>query len=208
MPGLERRSQFHVDVPLGEVAESRKAEFEMRIKPLGLKRIAGVPQISQHLIEVGAAEMRQHPSVVQVATPADQPVGVGFLPEPANERPDKKLLGQAHARIRGHFKAPHFDEAQPAGGRVGRVEFVDAELGAVGVTTRVDEEVAEQAVDHPGRHRGAGRRHLAEGHLQLMERVMAGLVDARGLAGGSDEEAAENPTERRVVLPVGQERPQ
>ena len=37
-----------------------------------------------NLIEVGAAEMRQHPSVVQVATPAHQPVGVGFLPEPAH----------------------------------------------------------------------------------------------------------------------------
>ena len=48
----------------------------------------------------------------------------------------------------------------------------------------------------------AGRRHLRERDLQLVERVVAGLVDARRLAGRADEQAGEQVGERRVALPV------
>ncbi len=80
-------------------------------------------------------------------------------------------------------------------------------LGAVGVAGDVDEQVAEQAVDQPRRRRvaRARRRHLLQGDFQLVERVVPGLVDARGLAGRADEQAGEQVGDRRVALPVQNE---
>ncbi len=48
----------------------------------------------------------------------------------------------------------------------------------------------------------AGRRHLRERDLELVEHVLARLVDARRLAGRADEQAGEQIGERRVALPV------
>ncbi len=88
----------------------------------------------------------------------------------------------------------------------GRVELVDRELGAVRVAREVDEEVAQDPVDEPGllvRLPGRQRRlELLEGDRQLVERVVAGLVHARALARGADEETREQVGERRVDLPV------
>ncbi len=58
--------------------------------------------------------------------------------------------------VRGHFKAAEFDEAQAAAGGIGRVEFVDAEFGAVGVAGEIDEEIAEDAIDEPRAAADAG----------------------------------------------------
>ena len=65
-------------------------------------------------------------------------------------------------------------------------------------------QVAEQPVDQPGQRCGAlaGRRHLRQRDLQLVEAVVAGLVDARRLAGRADEQAGEQVGERRMALPV------
>ena len=90
---------------------------------------------------------------------------------------------------------------------VGRIELVDAELGAVGVAGDVDEQVAEQAVDEPRRRRRfAGAGSCAEGDLELVEAVVARLVHARRLAGRAEEEAGEEIRERRVVVPVARRR--
>ena len=66
-------------------------------------------------------------------------------------------------------------------------------LGAVGVAGDVGEEVAQQAVDEPGGGASPwpGGGICGEGDLELVEGVVAGLVDARGLGGGADEEAGE-----------------
>ena len=45
-----------------------------------------------------------------------------------------------------------------------------------------------------------------ERDFQFVERIVAGFVDARRLRGGADEQTAEEPAERRVILPVGQQR--
>jgi hypothetical protein len=50
---------------------------------------------------------------------------------------------------------------------------------------------------------GAG--DLREGDFQFVESVMAGLVDARRLAGRADEEAGEEIGQRRMTLPVDDE---
>ena len=59
------------------------------------------------------------------------------------------------------------------------------------------------AVDQPRRAVArAGLRHLAERDLELVDAVLARLVDARRLARGSDEQPREEVRERRMVQPV------
>jgi len=58
-------------------------------------------------------------------------------------------LREAHARVRRHFKGTHLDEAEPAMARIGRVEFINAELGAMRVAARINEQIAEDAVNEP-----------------------------------------------------------
>jgi hypothetical protein len=59
--------------------------------------------------------------------------------------------------------------------------------------------VAEERVDQPGRRLGVGVRTI-ERELELVERVVARLVDARRLRRRSDEEPGEQVRQRRVVL--------
>ncbi len=80
-------------------------------------------------------------------------------------------------------------------------------LSAVGVAGDVGEDVSKQAVDKP-RRRGvalAWGRDLRQRDFQLVEGIVAGLVDARGLGGGANEEAGEEVGDRRVPLPVEDE---
>ena len=46
---------------------------------------------------------------------------------------------------------------------------------------------------------------LLEGHLQLVEAVVARLVDAGRLAGRAEEQAGEQIRQRRMVVPVGEQ---
>ena len=69
------------------------------------------------------------------------------------------------------------------------------------VARGVDQQVAEDAVDQPWR-RLLARFDLAEGDLELVQRIVARLVDARMLAGRADEQAGEQVGQRWVVQPV------
>ncbi len=108
--------------------------------------------------------------------------------------------------MRRHFEAAEFDQTEPPRRAVGRIQLVDAELGAVRVAGEIDQQVAQQPVDQPGLQGFlAGLElvsHLLEGDFQLVEAFVARLVDARRLAGGADEQAGEQVGECRVVLPV------
>ena len=184
-----------------------KRNSALRLEPVGAHVEAVVAEVAQHLEEVGPDEVRQHEAVVQHGAPAGELAGDGGVPEPGDQGADQQLLGERHPRVGGHLEAAELDEAEAAGGAVGGVELVDADLGAVGVAGDVDEQVAQQAVDQPrgGGVAGARRRHLGERDLELVERVVAGLVDARGLGGRADEEAGEEVGDRRVALPVQDE---
>ena len=128
---------------------------------------------------------------------------VRLLPEARDQRAQQQELHEAHAGVRRHLEGAQLDETEPAGRPVGRVQLVDAELGAVRVAGHVDEQVAEQPIDQPRLRRLAGRRAL-KGDLELVERVVARLVDARRLAGRADEQAGEEVGEARMMLPVGE----
>ena len=179
----------------------------MRREPAELERIAGIVELRDHVLEVLPDEVRQHEAVVQLGAPARQPRRpVRRGPEARDQRAHQQLLHQAHPRMRRHLEGAHLEQAESAGRPVGRVELVDAELGAVGVAGDVDQQVAQQAIDQPRRRLArldlgdAGQ--LGERDLDLVDRVVARLVDARRLARRADEHAGEQVAQRRMVVPV------
>ena len=127
-----------------------------------------------------------------------------IAPEPGDQRPQQQLLGEAHARVGRHLERAELDQAEPPGRPVGREQLVDAQLGPMGVAGHVHQEVAEQAIDQPRPRRLAGsrRRHHRERDLELVQHVLPRLVDARRLAGRTDEQAGEEIGQRRAPLPV------
>ena len=123
----------------------------------------------------------------------------------AIERAQQQLLGEAHARVGRHFERAEFDQPEPPGRAVGRIELVDADFGAMRIAGDVDEQIAEQAVDEPERRGSPGAGDLRQRDFEFVELVVARLVDARRLAGRADEQAREQIGQRRVALPIENE---
>ena len=146
-------------------------------------------------------EVREHEAIVERRVPAHQRLIVGAIPEAGDEPPQQQLLREAHLRMRGHLERAQLHEPLPAAARFRRVQLVDAELGAVRVAGAIDQEVAKHAIDQPRRRR-SGLGHLRERNLELVQRIVPPLVDARMLAGGAEEETREQEGQRRVVVPV------
>ena len=194
VPRFEREAQFDVDAGGIEVAEQREAEVQVRREPARRHRIAVLAELGQHAAEILLDEMRQHEAVVQLGAPALQSCRpVRGTPEARHQRTHQELLGEAHARMRRHLEGTQFEQAQPAGRAVGRIEFVDAELGPVGIAGHIGQQVAQHPVDQPRRARTAGLAQDAlqfgEGDLDLVDRIVARFVQARRLARRPDEEA-------------------
>src|SRR5208283_4689359 len=168
--------------------------------------------ILDHILEVLLGEMRQHETVVKLRAPTDQRALIGKFPETRNYRAQKQVLREAHARVRRHLEGAQLQQAEPSRAALGRVEFIDAKLGAVRVAGGIDQQVPKKAIHEPGRNRsggGAGPRaprgklpvQLLEGDLQLIQRIVPGLIHPRVLAGGADELAGKQKRERRMILP-------
>ncbi len=118
----------------------------------------------------------------------DERLLVGSVPEPGDERADEQLLREAHSGVGGHFETAQLDEPEASGAAVGRVEFVDADFGAMRVSGDVDEQVPEKSVDDPWGNGGAVGQ-LSKGDVQFVEGIFPAFIDARGLAGWPDEHA-------------------
>ena len=125
-------------------------------------------------------EMRQHEAVVQLRAPAHQRLLVGLLPEPGDQRAQQQHLRQAHPRMRRHFEGAEFQQAEAAGRAVGRIEFVDAEFGAVGVAGDVDQQIAQQAVDQPGRRGSSPRSGICWKAISSSYRLSLRASSTRG----------------------------
>ncbi len=206
VPRLQRLADLHRPARDVDRAAEGEAELALRLEPGEFEVVALAPQVVEHTEEVLPHEVGQHEAVVQGRAPAHQRAVLRLAPEPRHEGAQQQLLGERHARVGRHFEGAELDEAEATRRAVRREQLVDADLGAVGVAGDVDEQVAEQPVDEPGRRLGPARpldhRH---GDLELVERVVARLVDARGLAGGADEETGEQVGQRGVALPVEHE---
>ena len=147
-------------------------------------------------------KMRQHEPVVQLRAPAHEIAVVRRSPEARDEREQEQLLREAHPRVRRHLERAELDETEPAGRRrrasracrcrsrrdaccrsrrSADCGTADRRATAAAATTSVD---------------------LRERELELVERVVARLVDARRLARRADEHAREQIRQRRMMLPI------
>ena len=191
----------------GKLAIARKTELQVCVEPVGRQAEAGVVQLGNHVAKILPHEMRQHETVVQFGAPAHQGCRAERLaPEARHQGAQQQLLGQRHARVRRHFEGAHFQEPQATGSRIRRIQFVDTEFGAMGIAGRIDQQVAQDAIEFP-RRAGAGiLAHQAldcgKRNLDFIDRIVARLVNAWRLAGRADEHAREQERQRGVVVPV------
>ena len=183
------------------VPSTGKAELEVRTEPLCFERQAGLPQVGYHSLEIGPQEVRQHEPVVQRSAPSYQPLPVGLLPEPRDQRAYEQLRARLMRACGAISNARNSTRPEPAHRALGRVELVDADLCAMRVSADIDEEIAKQPVDQPGRNRSARVRKLLKRDLEFIEGFVPRLVRARRLTGRPDELAREHVGQRRMVLP-------
>ena len=84
--------------------------------------------------------------------------------------------------MRRHLERAEFDKPETSGRTVGRIQLVDADLGAMGVAGDVDQQVTEDAIDHPRRHAALGRvGDLRQRNLEFVDLFVAALVGTRRL---------------------------
>ena len=190
IPGLERVPQLQPHAPIGDRAVGGKTKLALRFEPSRVEAVARAPEVIERLAKILPHEMLQHEAVMQGGTPSRRRAVERLAPEPRHQGPQQQLLGETHAGVGRHLEGAELDQAEPSRRPVGREQLVDADLGAVRVAGHVGQQVAKQAVDQPGRGRRAlaGRRHLRQRDLELVEQVLPGLVDARRLAGRPDEQ--------------------
>ncbi len=206
VPRLERMTHFELDAARLEVAVLRKAELEVRREPRAVDGKAGRRLLREDVVEILLDEVRQHEAIVQLGAPARQPPGaIRFAPEARDERCEAAAAASRLMRACGGISnARSSSRPRRPVAAVGRIELVDAELGAMRVAGHVDEQVAEQRDrrSHGGVLAPPCRCELPERDLEFVQRVVARLVDARRLRGRSDEQAREQIRERRMVVPV------
>src|SRR5260370_42699438 len=82
--------------------------------------------------------------------------------------------------MRSHFEGTQFEQTEAQPETLRRIKLVDAELGAMRVSSDIDEQVAEQSIHNE--RRAAARRQMAKGNLQLKQSVHPGLVHPPKLA--------------------------
>ncbi len=185
----------------------REAERQMRREPRRIERDSrSALQFVQRVGEIPLDVVRQHEIVVHAGAPADQLPLVRMLPERGDGGAHQQHLRRRHAGVRRHLQRAELHQAAPAGGESGRVQLVDAELGAMRVAGHVGQDVAEQPVGHPGRHRLA-RRWICENAISSSARLSCRASSiARMLAGRADELAAEQKRQAGMVVPEAQQR--
>ena len=138
-------------------------------------------EVVDDLDEVLPNEVGQHEAVVERRTPLDERRAIRRLPEAREERAGEQLLHDRGLRMRGHLESPQLDQPQASRRAVGRIELVDAELGAMRVAGDVDQEVSEHSIDQPRGARLPAARQLSEGELDFVDRVVPRFVDPRRL---------------------------
>src|SRR6478752_3702122 len=113
-----------------DAAEHRKTKLELRRIPFRRELVAGFPEFFEHAQKILPQEMREHEAIVQRGAPAHELALLRLAPELCDQRADQELLRQRHPRIGRHFERAEFDQPEAAGRTVGRIELIDAYLGA------------------------------------------------------------------------------
>ncbi len=181
VPRFERSAQLHEDRVFAHAPIEREAKLVVRTEPLVVEFVAALAQVTHHIAEVLAHEVRQEEAVVQQRAPLYEGRPVWALPKRGEQRAEQELLRARHAVVRGHLERAQLEQAEAPGGPVRRVHLVDAKLRAVGVARDIGQEVAENAIDQPRRRVSAHFWQLTKRDFQLIDRVVPGLIDTRRL---------------------------
>ena len=155
VPRFDRATQFQSHVAKFDFADERETELEERLEPGDIEVDLVASQIGYDVVDVGAHVPRQQVAIVEIGAPTHQPTGIRIVPETGDDGSHEQRLHQGHLRMRRHLERPQLDDAQSSPLAVWTEEFVDAELGPMGVAGEVDEQVSQEAVDQPRRHIGA-----------------------------------------------------
>src|ERR1017187_5026071 len=100
----------------------------MRSEPLFLKVAAGSPQMGEHLEKVASDKFRQHETVVECRTPADQTALERRFPKCTHQGADQQHLQKVHSYIWRHFECSQFEQAKLRPESLRRKEFVHAKF--------------------------------------------------------------------------------
>ena len=155
--------------------------------------------------EILLDEVRQHEAVVQFGAPARQPRGL--VGRAARSAPPASAAAAAAPGSCAHAAASR-RRAAPAGrsrpvGPSGEYSLsMQNSARCVLPVTSISRLRNSRSTSHGG-HSLARRRQLLERDLELVQRVVARLVDARRLRGRADEQAREQVRQRGMVVPVG-----
>src|SRR6478752_595979 len=187
VPRFERPAYLHEDRVFGYAPVERKTELVVRAEPFVVELIAALAQVTHHVAEVLLHEVGQEEAIVEQRAPLDERCAIRALPERRHQRAEQELLCARHPVVRRHLERAQLQQAEAPGGSVRRIHLVDAKLGAVGIARDVRQKVAENAIDQPRGRVAAHFRQLAEGHFQLVNRVISGFIDTRCLRRWADE---------------------
>jgi hypothetical protein len=184
-------------------AHERAAVLEERAVRFARKREARVVEVGQHVLEILPQPRGQEKPIVQDLPPAHERRAVGRPRESGDERAHEAHLRHCEPGVWRHLEGAELDEPL-APVRAGRIEeLVDADLRTVRAARHVDEQVPEERVAEP---RGWGLHFMPRGvrarerNLELVERIVACLVEARCLRRRPHEEAGKEIRQRRMVL--------
>src|SRR5450756_395811 len=150
-------------------------------EPLLVKGIAVLAQLAQHFSKVLLDEMTQHKAVMKCSPPAYQAAFKRTLPECRNQRPDQEQLHQPHSHMGNHLERSQFKQSKPQPKTLRRIELIGAELGSMGISRNIHQQISKQSIDDPGSTIVCGK--VTKRNFQLVQSVRPGLVNAWILAG-------------------------
>ena len=160
VPRLERLAQLQVHAGRRHRARERESEFLVRREPVRPHVVAGGAKVVEHAGKVFRDEMRQHEAVVQLGAPAhERRRRYGSFQKRATSARSSSCCVRL-MRACGGISNARSSSSPAAAVAVGRIQLVDAELGAMRVAGHVDQQVAEHAIHQP-RRPGFARRESA-----------------------------------------------
>ena len=95
---------------------------------------------------------------MKFSLPIDQRFVVGTYHEGGGKRAPQGMDGKEHRCIRGHFDGTKLDQTKASIGHERIEEFIDTDLGLVGVSMEIQKEIAKNSIDQ--RRIGRGRHPL------------------------------------------------
>src|SRR5207244_1032962 len=121
------------------------------------------------------------------------------------------MVADTHARVRRHFKCAHLHKPEASTAALRRVKFINGKFRTMRVAAGINEQVAKQTVYEPRRRLIESSLlpvHFLERDFEFVKRIVARLVNTWRLRRRTDKQSAEHPAQRRMILPIPEQRAQ